>query len=399
MLGYTHPTPSPVHAGIHAPPPAATAADGRYPTGMHSCFSPISGSKASVRYYVKDGQLSNVRHTWIYFTFMVDEEAAPFIEKADLKHGATYSDHEVLLFTRGNDEDDDEPRIGKYTSGKISRKRKDFSWGFLPSFYRPQRSCSKVIFLHLSVILFTGGVHGQEGACMARRGACVTGEACVAGVCVWHAAPPPDTTRYGQWAGGTHPTGMHSCSKLISIIFGNHLILNFSDGQRVSRGEPIVGESKPSGSAGSRLLERSSWTSIITSQVTAIVCVCLIRYMPQLQAGWNNQLWDWMQMSTTSSSRLCSLCMIYPLNLLCAKSPITWKWKRKGKRGRRKLLWKKERNALLVPCEERSEHLKAHSHRAKAKILLMFEIFSLISFTCSWSFSLSLLLLLVWTGP
>ena len=30
--------PHPVHAGIHAPPPAATAADGRHPTGMHSCF-------------------------------------------------------------------------------------------------------------------------------------------------------------------------------------------------------------------------------------------------------------------------------------------------------------------------------------------------------------------------
>ena len=57
---------------------------------------------------------------------MEDEQAAPSIEKADLTHGATYSEHEVLLFTRGNDEDDDEPRIGKYTSGKISRKRKDF---------------------------------------------------------------------------------------------------------------------------------------------------------------------------------------------------------------------------------------------------------------------------------
>ena len=80
---------------------------------------------------------------------MEDEEAAPSIEKADLTHGATYSEHEVLLFTRGNDEDDDEPRIGKYASGKISRKRKDF--------YRTQRSCGKVMLLHLSVILFRGG--------------------------------------------------------------------------------------------------------------------------------------------------------------------------------------------------------------------------------------------------
>ena len=30
-------TPCPVHAGIH-PPPAATAADGKHRTGMHSCY-------------------------------------------------------------------------------------------------------------------------------------------------------------------------------------------------------------------------------------------------------------------------------------------------------------------------------------------------------------------------
>ena len=32
------------------------------------------------------------------------------------------------------------------------------SWGHYWPFYRPQRSCGKVIFLHLSVILFTGRV-------------------------------------------------------------------------------------------------------------------------------------------------------------------------------------------------------------------------------------------------
>ena len=31
-----------------------------------------------------------------------------------------------------------------------------------PHFYRPQRSCGKVIFLHLSVILFTGGCLGRH---------------------------------------------------------------------------------------------------------------------------------------------------------------------------------------------------------------------------------------------
>ena len=167
-----------------------------------TCFSPVSGSKASVRYYVKDGQLSNVRHTWIYFTFMVDEEAAPSIEKAGRTHGATYSEHEVLLVTRGNDEDDDEPRIGKYTSGKISRKRKDF--------YSPQRSWGKVIFSQASVILFT-------------RGVCLS--AC------WDTAPPDQagtppsgaehTGRYGQRAGGTRPTGMQSCSWIFFGVFQN----------------------------------------------------------------------------------------------------------------------------------------------------------------------------------
>ena len=68
-----------------------------------------------------------------------------------------------------------------------------------PYNYRPQRSCGKVMFLHMSVILSTGwGVS---------------------------AIPPPqaDTLRadspppaqymlvYGQQAGCTHPTRMHSC--------------------------------------------------------------------------------------------------------------------------------------------------------------------------------------------
>ena len=48
----------------------------------------------------------------------------------------------------------------------------------------------KVMFLHLYVILFTrlGGV-----------------------VCIHGSLHPGDTTGYGQRAGGTHPTGMHSC--------------------------------------------------------------------------------------------------------------------------------------------------------------------------------------------
>ena len=53
------------------------------------------------------------------------------------------------------------------------------------SCYRPQRSCGKVMFLHLSVILFTGGG-------------------------VWQ-TPPRPLQQTATAADGTHPTGMHSC--------------------------------------------------------------------------------------------------------------------------------------------------------------------------------------------
>ena len=75
-------------------------------------------------------------------------------------------------------------------------------------FYRPQRSCGKVMFSQASGILFTG-----------RGGACVR-------ACPWGTNVPPRHTRPqactpprhtclppdGQCAGGTHPTGMQSCS-------------------------------------------------------------------------------------------------------------------------------------------------------------------------------------------
>ena len=44
-----------------------------------------------------------------------------------------------------------------------------------------------------------------RGACMVAGGVGCGGHAWLQGV---HAC---DTMRYGQWAGGTHPTGMHSC--------------------------------------------------------------------------------------------------------------------------------------------------------------------------------------------
>ena len=51
------------------------------------------------------------------------------------------------------------------------------------------------MFLHLSVILSTGGVSALLHA----------------GIHPPWADTPPDTMGYGQQAGGTHPTGMHTC--------------------------------------------------------------------------------------------------------------------------------------------------------------------------------------------
>ena len=118
------------------------------------------------------------------------------------------------------------------------------------SFYRPQRSWAKVIFLHVSVILLTGGglsdlkfwggclVWNFRGGCLVWNfwGGVVWSEIFGGGVSglkfsggVWnfffilfsnfffpqkillgytHTSPPP---RDGQCAAGTHPTGMHSC--------------------------------------------------------------------------------------------------------------------------------------------------------------------------------------------
>ena len=57
-----------------------------------------------------------------------------------------------------------------------------------------KRSCGKVMFLHLSVILFTGGV-----SLSMKGGVSVQGGLCQADHPIW------------LRAGGTHLTGMHSC--------------------------------------------------------------------------------------------------------------------------------------------------------------------------------------------
>ena len=90
------------------------------------------------------------------------------------------------------------------------------------SFYRPQRSCDKVMFLHLSVILFTGRLADPP---LGRHAPWAdTNQADNPRHTPWAATPgqtPPwedilpyaqCLLGYGQEAGGTHPTGMHSCS-------------------------------------------------------------------------------------------------------------------------------------------------------------------------------------------
>ena len=93
--------------------------------------------------------------------------------------------------------------------------------------------------------VWSGGMHSQrvhgQGECVA-RGACVARGwpgglawwgvwwgACVAGgvwqrgkggMCDMHAPLRADTMAmaYGQWAGGTHPTGMHSCFETVLVV-------------------------------------------------------------------------------------------------------------------------------------------------------------------------------------
>ena len=96
--------------------------------------------------------------------------------------------------------------------------------------YRPQRSWGKVMFLHVSVILFTGG-----GSAPLHAGIHTPWDQRQAPPQSWHPPgpeagtpprvdtpqdqrqAPPSTVhagRYGQQVRGTHPTGMQSCLQI-----------------------------------------------------------------------------------------------------------------------------------------------------------------------------------------
>ena len=67
------------------------------------------------------------------------------------------------------------------------------------TFYRPQQSCGKVMLLHLSVILFTGGGVSARGSLSGRS---LSG----GGLC-----PGDPLATIRLHVGSTRPTGMHSC--------------------------------------------------------------------------------------------------------------------------------------------------------------------------------------------
>ena len=53
-----------------------------------------------------------------------------------------------------------------------------------------------------------GGMHGRGYAWW---GACVVGDACMAGACIWGGGVGCVVGETATAADGTHPTGMHSC--------------------------------------------------------------------------------------------------------------------------------------------------------------------------------------------
>ena len=63
------------------------------------------------------------------------------------------------------------------------------------------------MFLHLCVILFTGEGGSVCGGDLHPGDVCIRGGLHPGGM----GRPPLNTTGYGQRAGGSHPTGMHSC--------------------------------------------------------------------------------------------------------------------------------------------------------------------------------------------
>ena len=92
----------------------------------------------------------------------------------------------------------------------------NFSVGFISA---RKRSCGKVMFLHLSVILFMGGILCPGGVSVWQVSVRVEGESLSKGWSLSRGVSVMETPPYSGRAGGTHPTGMHSCLSLISFCY------------------------------------------------------------------------------------------------------------------------------------------------------------------------------------
>ena len=63
-----------------------------------------------------------------------------------------------------------------------------------------------------------GGGHAWQG-CVCDRGACMAGGCMVGGLCGRGRAWQILRDTVNERAGGTHPTGMHSCSRVFLVPF------------------------------------------------------------------------------------------------------------------------------------------------------------------------------------
>ena len=95
-------------------------------------------------------------------------------------------------------------------------------WGGCAWFYL-RGACVVLFWGH--VWFYLGGMHGYirgGHACFYSGGACkvLFGRHAwfYSGGHAWFFQFFSDTMRYGQWAGGTHPTGMHTCFYLVTHI-------------------------------------------------------------------------------------------------------------------------------------------------------------------------------------
>ena len=84
--------------------------------------------------------------------------------------------------------------------------------------------CGKGECVEKGACMAKGGVRGKRGVCVVKGGMHGKGgHAWQKGACVVCTPPPLLRDTAGQCAGGTHPTGMHSCSQ----CFQNIKVLTF----------------------------------------------------------------------------------------------------------------------------------------------------------------------------